>query len=97
MIIFVELDSEIVAVDADFGIIEHCRREIPGSRHVSLQDQDLIEAVAALPDQRDTKAMPSLGHETVLPGRIALLENDVHGISRPSPLIIDLKAGDATT
>ena len=41
--------------------------------------------------------MPGLGHETVLPGWVALLEDDVHGISRPSPLVIDLEAGDATT
>ncbi len=95
LLIFVELDSEVVAIDADLGIVEHGRDVIPGSRHMSLQDKDLIEARAAAPGQRDPKAMPGLGYQTVLPGRVTLLEDGVHGISRPSPLIIDRKVGDS--
>ena len=39
--------------------------------------------------------MPSLSHETILPGRVAVFEDDVHGISRLSPLVIDRKIGDS--
>jgi hypothetical protein len=95
LVTFVELDSEIVAVNSEFRIIERGCEEIPGPRHMRLRDEDPIEAVTAAPDQRDTKAMPGLGHKTVLPRRVTVLEDDVHGFSRLSPLVIDRKAGDS--
>ena len=95
LVILVELDSEIVAVDADLGIVEHGRDEVPGPRHMSRQDLDAVEAVATRPDQRDTKATSGVGHQTVLPGRITAREDGVHRISRPSPLVIDRKVGDS--
>ncbi len=92
----VELDSEIIAVDPDIGVIEHGRQEIVGPRHTRLQDQDPIEALTALPHQRDAKAVPGLGYQALLPNWVTALEDDIHGISRLSPLVIDREAGDST-
>ena len=95
LVTFVELDPEIVAVDSELGIIESGCQQIPGPRHVRLQDQDPVEAATAAPDQRDTKAMPGLDHQAVLPGRVSVLEDGVHRVSRLSPLIADGKVGDS--
>ena len=64
-------------------------------RHIRIQDKDTIEAMTAAPGQRDTKAASGLGRQTVLPDRVTILEDDVHGISRLQPLVVDREGSDS--